>query len=410
MATFGERGGKWRDRAPSDVLVINKQPEPMTNPLLTEVDLVPLPIPKLAALIEAATADPDPAHMYMQLYYCLQVLGQHAFSLEMQRAALGIRRVYRTWEPARPVVRLLALLTEGDARTNAPLEYVVHGSDIRLEHLYLLPGEPLPESLPDHDVAIVAIHESDGNRALLDELDGLLVDWPCPVLNRPRNIARCARDRICQLLQGVPGLIVPETRRLSPAQGGSIRYPAIIRPIDAHSGKNLARLSTAADLAAYLNEHRDNEFHVADYVDYRSADGLFRKFRIALIAGQPYLCHLAISSDWAVHYRTAGMDLDAAKRAEEARAMANFADDFLVRHGAALHDIASQLGLEYVVLDCGESPDGRLVLFEADIAGWIHATDPADIYPYKPASMQKAFAAFRTLLLDAVRSRGLIPG
>ena len=46
-----------------------------------------------------------------------------------------------------------------------------------------------------------------------------------------------------------------------------------------------------------------------------------------------------------------------------------------------------------------ETRDGRLLLFEADSRGWIHATDPVDLFPYKPAVMQKAFDGFRTMLL-----------
>lgn len=38
----------------------------------------------------------------------------------------------------------------------------------------------------------------------------------------------------------------------------------------------------------------------------------------------------------------------------------------------------------------------------ADIGGWIHATDPDDVFPYKPPVMQKAFNAFRNML--AMRS------
>jgi hypothetical protein len=54
--------------------------------------------------------------------------------------------------------------------------------------------------------------------------------------------------------------------------------------------------------------------------------------------------------------------------------------------------------LDYVTIDCTEDQDGCLLVFEADSRGIIHAADPVHIYPYKPAVMQKAFAAFTTLL------------
>jgi hypothetical protein len=149
-----------------------------------------------------------------------------------------------------------------------------------------------------------------------------------------------------------------------------------------------------------LEFNSDIEFFVAEHIDYRSNDGLYRKCRIALIDGKPYVCHLAISDNWIVHYKSAGMQLSEQKRVEEAAMMESFDRDFAARHWVVFRSIAERLDLDYVILDCGEMRDGRLVLFEVDIGGWIHATDPIDMFPYKPPVMQKAFDAFRTMLAD----------
>jgi len=69
-----------------------------------------------------------------------------------------------------------------------------------------------------------------------------------------------------------------------------------------------------------------------------------------------------------------------------------------VRHGAALRQIASRLALDYFLIDCGEAPDGRLLIFEADNAMVIHDMDDATIYPYKVPQMKKIFSAFRAFL------------
>jgi len=144
---------------------------------------------------------------------------------------------------------------------------------------------------------------------------------------------------------------------------------------------------------------------VSDFVDCAGADGLYRKLRIALIDGRPYICHLAISAHWIVHYLPAGMEASADKRAEEAALMQGFDTGFAARHQQALQGIATGLGLDYVVIDCAQTRDGRLLLFEADIRGWIHATDPPALFPYKPAVMQRAFDAFRAMLLARAAAR-----
>jgi hypothetical protein len=97
------------------------------------------------------------------------------------------------------------------------------------------------------------------------------------------------------------------------------------------------------------------------------------------------------------------MTASADKRAEEARFMHDFDTGFAVRHGAALRLIAERLALDYVVIDCAEMADGKLLVFEADNRGWVHATDPVDVFPYKQASMRKVFAAFRAMLFKGAK-------
>jgi hypothetical protein len=100
-----------------------------------------------------------------------------------------------------------------------------------------------------------------------------------------------------------------------------------------------------------------------------------------------------------IHYLNAGMADSTAKLAEEERFMADFDDSFARKHGVALAAIGGAIGLEYLGIDCAEAADGRLLVFEVDPAMVVHALDPVELYPYKPAAMQKLFAAFRAMLL-----------
>jgi hypothetical protein len=51
-----------------------------------------------------------------------------------------------------------------------------------------------------------------------------------------------------------------------------------------------------------------------------------------------------------------------------------------------------------VGIDCAELPDGRLIVFEADISLVVHDLDSPEVYPYKSRPMQKIFAAFYDML------------
>ena len=117
-----------------------------------------------------------------------------------------------------------------------------------------------------------------------------------------------------------------------------------------------------------------------------------------MIDGRPFACHMAISRNWMIHYVNADMDLDAGKREEEARFMATFDAGFAARHERALRGIDAAMGLDYYAIDCAETAQGSLLVFEVDTAMLVHAMDPADLYPYKQPQMRKVFAAFRAML------------
>jgi len=49
-------------------------------------------------------------------------------------------------------------------------------------------------------------------------------------------------------------------------------------------------------------------------------------------------------------------------------------------------------------MDCAETQDGRLLIFEIDSGAVVHSMDPVDIFPYKVPQMERVFAAFRQML------------
>ncbi len=354
--------------------------------------------PGLQALIVEAHQDANPGRTFMQMAYVFMLSNQHEAAIQMQTRALQHQRLYRIANDRTTTLRLLVIMGPGNMQDNTPIEFVLDGSDIQTDILYLLPDEPFPETLPEHDVAFIAVGESDKNAALLAHLEARMQRWPRPVVNQPRAIPHCARDTCYALLKSIPGVCVPKTQRIRMGDATEMDYPITIRPIDTQGGEGLQRVNSDAELTAYYAAHTAQAYYAAQYVDYQSGDGLYRKLRIVLIDGAPYICHLAISSHWMVHYLSAGMAESPEKRREEQRMMEGFDQDFARRFQVQLREIARALQLDYVTIDCAEGPGGDLLVFEVDSRGIIHAADPVHIYPYKPAVMQKAFDAFSALL------------
>jgi hypothetical protein len=55
-------------------------------------------------------------------------------------------------------------------------------------------------------------------------------------------------------------------------------------------------------------------------------------------------------------------------------------------------------------MDCAQTLDGKLLVFEVDTAMVVHALDSVELFPYKKATMQKLFGAFRQMLFDSLAS------
>lgn len=373
------------------------------------IDLKPL----ANELIERATTNGADANALMDLATVLLLCGLKRLSEDVQAQALCLEREYllESTHPAK--VRLLAIMVPGDLMANAPLPFLLEKSDIALTMLFIDIDEDLPQDLPEHDVVFIAVSQSDRTEGLLQRLDRTFSRWERPVINRPRRITATDRSSAFQVLDGAPGITMPPTRRTTkekltamtlaaencPLVEG-LPLPLIIRPVDSHAGVGLAKLTTHAELQRYLEDQSAGSFFISPFVDYRSADGLFRKYRIVLVDGKALPAHMGISSDWMIHYLNSGMTESPAKREEECAFMSTFTSAFKARHETALAAIAMRFGLDYLVLDCAETPEGQLLIFEVDPGSVVHSMDPDDLFPYKRPNMAKVYDAFRDMLLD----------
>jgi glutathione synthase/RimK-type ligase-like ATP-grasp enzyme len=379
----------------------------------SDCDLAPLG----TQLIERAESETS-GHALMDLSTVLQLRGNRDLALSMQAQAIESQQIYSPPTANGQVkIRLLAIMGAGDLMANTPVEFLLEDSDIALDIVYVTQDLPLPDKLPDHDVMFVAIAQSDQNMPLLKMLESTLAAWPRPVLNKPDRIALMSRNEACALLNATPGVAMPVTVRVARQALEQVaqkklsltdilsdgKFPIIVRPVDSHAGQGLDKIDNLDALTNYLQTMPHDEFYLSRFIDYRGQDGLFRKYRIVLIEGKPFICHVGISEHWMIHYLNAGMAESAEKRAEEERFMLYFDSHFAAKHAEAFHAINERVGLDYLGIDCGETADGKLLIFEVDSCMIIHAIDPVDLFPYKQPQMNKVFSAFRQMLLNSIQ-------
>lgn len=372
--------------------------------------------PLAQLFLDQATVDQDDADSLMNLAVVLQCIGSREAGLNLLGEALNIKTTYVLPMKAQiPRCRLLMLMVPGDLSANTPLDCLLEDCDIELVQHFLDPANPSLENLPVHDVLFAAISEGDSYNALLQWLSGALSNHAKPVINRPKEIARLSRNEVSEYLAGVPGLLIPKTLRTGRAEldsiadgqgalkdiSGVLRFPVIVRPLGSHGGHGLEKVDSPDALTGYLDALKGDDFYIANFVDYSGTDGLFRKMRIVLVEGSPYVAHVGISCHWMIHYLNAGMYEDPIKRREEAAFMQAFGS-FAQRHAVALSEIHRRSGLDYLCIDCAETMDGQLLVFEIGNDMVVHAMDPEDLFPYKPPLIKAIVDAFRSMIFGRI--------
>lgn len=302
------------------------------------------------------------------------------------------------------------LLVKAPGGFNVSLEFCVDPNRTDLNLYYVTERGPAPQELGEHDVVFNGIADSERFEDAVRRCAELLATLDLPVINDPARLHAVRRSALHATLHGIAGCVAPRTLRVSRAEvaraaaGGEtfdgLAYPLLIRPVDTHRGDGMERLGAPEDIPGYLSRFEDERFYVFPFVDYRSPDGLFRKYRVIVVGGRPYPYHLALSHDWLVHYwRVSGLMREHGwMRAEEERFLRDPASAF-PGWETTFGEIAGAVGLDYFGVDCAALPDGRVLVFECDPAAFVYCREKIDdVFSYKYDYVPKIFCALDDLL------------
>ncbi len=307
---------------------------------------------------------------------------------------------------ARRSVLVLARPAPGSA--NVPLDFVVDHERIAIHRLYLPNDDTaaLSSPLPSYDLIFNAVSESEAAAGAVGLAAQFIDSQSKPVFNHPRNLWKTARPSLAPALRDVPHCIVPQTRRLArDVSLDAASFPLLARPIDSHAGRDLERVENNAELAAYIADRPSEPgFDVTEYVEYRSADGYYRKYRIMFVDGLAYPYHLAISPNWMIHYKTSAM-FDCQWMRDEEAAFLNDPGAVFPYWIETMEALAAAIGLDYFGIDAARTDGGELLVFEADAATFVHAKDSPERFPYKPPAVARIVAAVGAMFERALTPR-----
>lgn len=251
------------------------------------------------------------------------------------------------------------------------------------------------------------ITEAEHNGRVLENLRKLLRDTRGRVINPPEAVLKSTRDQVARRLAGIPDLHVPKAIRLraaKPAQAvqllerSGVPFPIILRQTGTHTGDIVGRFDGPDGIQEGLAQ--GSEFIATEFVDFRSADGFYRKYRVFFIGQQIIFRHMLASDQWNVHAkdRRGFMAGRPELLEEEERLFARTEGAFPPAVLQTLEAVRERMGLDYFGMDFGIGPDGRVVLFEANATMNFFPFLADPIFAYVQRCLPPAQRAFRELL------------
>jgi tetratricopeptide (TPR) repeat protein len=249
------------------------------------------------------------------------------------------------------------------------------------------------EPLPVHALIVNSIADADRAAAALPIAEHIVAGARGPVLNPPSSVAASGRVANAMRLRDLPDVVAPDAwyaRDRAPEA-----FPVIVREPGVHMGRGMHRID---DRAAYERARVRDDAIAIDYVETRSTDGAWRKYRVMCLGGALFPLHLAIAHRWNVHYFSSAMWENAAYRAEEAAFLREPIGAIGARAWAALERICAVLALDYAGIDFSLDAEGRVVVFEANAAMAVLPPDRDERFAYRRAAAEEIERAIASLV------------
>ena len=355
---------------------------------------------------QALEHEPDDATTLHIVANLQQALGLHSVADATYRRALKLKPLITVPAiVAPPDFRVLFVF--GPSAGNTPIEYLIEQARFESNIVTLL-----PDTAYDVDrlrvyanVVVNLISDVDRGHAFLAPAQALVEQIGGPVVNPPKAIEGTGRESIARRIAALPGCRVPQTRQyqavelrdlLASDSSAMLTFPLLVRPAGTHGGDDFEKMESASQLHTFLGGHEPRSYYLTAFVDYRSDDGYFRKYRFFCVGDEILPYHLAIDDKWKVHHVTTSMTTHTWMQDEE-RA---FLDDpwrvFGAAQQAALRSIRDAIGLDYFGIDCALDREGAVVVFEVNASMLVHGRNQQ--FPYKTAAVERIKQAFHALL------------
>jgi hypothetical protein len=247
----------------------------------------------------------------------------------------------------------------------------------------LLVGNPKQRRHRRPDVLVNLISEPLACRRALDRLESIIQTHQIRVLNSVAAVRRSSRTALPQVLANIPKVHLPHTTRFigdvrdlkAHIESNGHSFPVLIRPAGTHGSQGLLKFDSVDTITGV--ECPMSGLLVTDFVDFRSGDGLYRKYRMVCVDGRIFRRHvIATGSTWNVTGNArADMMADRPDLVMAEKDFLNGGPDALDQRIVRLFRV---VGLDFGVIDFAVSDAGEIIVFELNSTFQISRSIPRE--------------------------------
>jgi tetratricopeptide (TPR) repeat protein len=344
---------------------------------------------------------------YVELGNILMRKRQTIAALGMFRRAQSMQPLI-TWPANQEKAEFSAVFLDTPMGGSTPVNYLAGRACYDRHFHAVIPDTPADLDLlrTKADVVFNMICNADDGEDILVQALDLVERLGRPTINHPRLIVNTNRESIARRLASIPYCVIPRTIRVAgqvlaaaalDEKFPGFQLPLLVRVAGKHGGDDFDKFDNWVDIGNFVSKNLEAHYYMIEFVDYRSLDGFFRKYRVIFVDGEILPYHLAIHDDWKVHHFRTDMANHAWMREEEGRFLEDIGGVFDVARQDALRLIAKATELDYGGIDCGIDRNGQIVVFEANAAMLVH-DEKSDDFAYKNQYIAKIKLAFDSML------------
>ncbi len=293
---------------------------------------------------------------------------------------------------------------------NLPLMEFLNPQDMQIQKIALGGRKESKVKIGKTDIIFNSICDPDSNKQTLQNVLKIAGSLNVPVINDPEKVLETNRDKIYNKLKDSISFFMPKTIKVQPKylkdiirciDDKTIKLPFIFREAGAHGGKSSLLVHTMDEIHELEQFAFDGRaYYMTEFMDFVSEDGLYRKYRIAIIDGKPYARHMIAASNWAIHVESRDELMPSSKilREEEKQFLEEGRESFSKMYA----EIYEKIGLDFFGMDFAVGKDGLPIIFEVNACmNTVSVSHSAKPFEYH----NKRHEEIKNAVLDMIRNR-----